>query len=341
MFDVMQTGTGPTGTGAAPPRRLYPRPRQPAADEPIGNVATRDRQRDRDPQRQDDAAQGQGRHLSQRRAADIGEFRRSASPSTTPPPSISPPTRRLPSTIMSMRTAASRTPRLFDVARGTVAFVAAAVAKTGDMKIRRRPRRSAFAAPPALSRCRKAPSAGDREQCRDQALSGRRRQSRPHRGQRSRRRAARFSDAGRQRLYDPARRGRHAFAAVPLAISPQQALRDQGFVRQVHAAQTLGRQIVTQRRIQRLQSPARNNPGANPARRPGPQKQNGLPQRPGSPQQPALPNRPGRPSQQSPDLHGQPGVPGAPRPGLQNRPGLQKVRPASPAPKGKPPKGKR
>src|SRR3981081_2639715 len=47
------------------------------------------------------------------------------------------------------------------------------------------------------------------------------------------------------------------FAALPLVISPQQALRDQRFVRQVHAAQSVGRQIVTQRRIQRLQNPTR------------------------------------------------------------------------------------
>jgi hypothetical protein len=77
---------------------------------------------------------------------------------------------------------------------------------------------------------------------------------------------------------------------VPLVISPQQALRDQGIVRQVHAAQSVGRQIVTQRRIQRQQNPNRNparvNPGATPPRQPGLQKQNGLPQRPGSPQQP-------------------------------------------------------
>ena len=35
------------------------------------------------------------------------------------------------------------------------------------------------------------------------------------------------------------------FTAAPLMISPQQALRDQGIVRQVHAAQNVGRQIVT------------------------------------------------------------------------------------------------
>jgi len=118
------------------------------------------------------------------------------------------------------------------------------------------------------------------------------------------------------------------FAALPLTISPHQALRDQGIVRQVHAAQSIGRRIVTQRRIQRLQ---------NPARRPGLQ-----PQRPGSPQRPGLPNGPGRQQlQQPPGLQPQPNVPGLQRPGLQNRPALQKLRPAGPAPKRKLPRERR
>jgi hypothetical protein len=105
------------------------------------------------------------------------------------------------------------------------------------------------------------------------------------------------------------------FAALPLAISPQQALRDQGFVRQVHAAQSVGRQIVTQRRLQRLQNPARG-----PARQPGVLRQNGLPRPPG--------------------LQRQPNAPGVLRPGLPNRPALQKLRPLS-APKGKLPQERR
>ena len=72
-----------------------------------------------------------------------------------------------------------------------------------------------------------------------------------------------------------------------------QALRDQGIVRQVHAAQSVGRQIVTQKRIERQQNPNRNNPRATPPRPPGPQRQNGLPPRPASPQPPGSPNRQG------------------------------------------------
>jgi len=48
-----------------------------------------------------------------------------------------------------------------------------------------------------------------------------------------------FLPKARQRLHDTPRGGAR-FAAVPLTISPQQALRDQGFVRQVHSTQTLG-----------------------------------------------------------------------------------------------------
>jgi hypothetical protein len=121
------------------------------------------------------------------------------------------------------------------------------------------------------------------------------------------------------------------FAAAPLVISPQQALRDQGIVRQVHATQSVGRQIVSQQRALRQANPARNNP----SRQPGLQRQNGLPQRPGSPQ-PGLQNRPGQPQ---PGLQRQPNAPGLQQPGLQNRPVQQPRRPA--APKAKPPKQKR
>jgi hypothetical protein len=145
------------------------------------------------------------------------------------------------------------------------------------------------------------------------------------------------------------------FAALPLAISPQQAQRDQGIVRQVHAAQSVGRQIVSQQRALRQANPARNNPRNNPARQPGPQRQNGSPQRPRSPS-PGQPNRPGQQQrqqqpqqqqqpqpQQPPGVQRQPNAPAAPgvqRPGLQNRPALQPPRRPA-APKGKQPKQKR
>jgi hypothetical protein len=56
------------------------------------------------------------------------------------------------------------------------------------------------------------------------------------------------------------------FTAAPLAISPQQAARDQGIVRQVHAAQSVGRQIVTQKHsapAKSGQNCSRRQPGAS------------------------------------------------------------------------------
>jgi hypothetical protein len=134
------------------------------------------------------------------------------------------------------------------------------------------------------------------------------------------------------------------FAVVPLLISPQQALRDRGFVRQVHAAQNFGRRIVTQRQIQRRQNP----PG-----RPGLQRQNGRPQQPGLQRQPGLqpgtPPRPGQPGVQQPGLPRQPGQPGLQRqpgaPGLQRpagqvRPGLPR-RPGAATPRQRSPQERR
>ena len=253
---------------------------------------------------------------------------------------------------------------LFDVARGTVAFVAAAVAHTGNMKISTPSAtlgirgttglievpQGASAANPSNVAIKLYPDADGRVGRIE--VSG-------HDGSR----LGSLTQGSSGFTIRPGAMGR--VAAVPLVISPQQALRDQGIVRQVHAAQNVGRQIVTQRRIQRQQNPngnpARVNPPANAPRPPGPQRQNGLPQRPGVPQQPGSPQRPGLPQQPGsshepalPNRTGQPqlqpppgaqprpNAPGVQRPGLQNRPALLPRRPAPPPPpKGKPRKEKR
>ena len=217
---------------------------------------------------------------------------------------------------------------LFDITKGTVAFVAAAVAKSGDMKISTPtatlgirgttglvevPEGAAAASPNnvAIKLYPDPDGHVGRIEVNDRAGA----------------RLGFLTQGSSGFTIRPGAMGR--FAAAPLAISPQQALRDQGIVRQVHAAQSVGRQIVTQKRIERQQNPARNNPArnpnANPPRQPGLPKQNGLPPRPGSPQQPGV--------------QPQPNAPGVRQPGLQNRPALQKPRPA--APKGKPAKQKR
>src|SRR6266704_1952395 len=251
---------------------------------------------------------------------------------------------------------------LFDVVKGTVAFVAAAVAKTGDMKISTPTATMGIRGTSGLVEVPEGASATSRNNVAIKL----------------------YPDAdgrvGRIEVHDRAgvrlgfltqgasgftiRPGTGArFAAVPLTISPQQALRDQGFVRQVHSTQNLGRQVVTQQRALRRANPALNNPNrTNQPRQPGPQRQNGLPQRPGSqppgsPNRPGLPPRAGQPQQpggraqpgsqnapgvrQPPNLQQQPNAPGVQRPGLQNRPQFQQRRPALPAPKGKPRKERR
>jgi len=240
---------------------------------------------------------------------------------------------------------------VFDIARGTVAFVAAAVARTGDMKI---------STPTATLGIRgttglvEVPQNASAASASDVAIKlypdpdGK--VGHIDVDDRGGARLGSLTQGASGFTIRPGAGGR--FTAAPLTISPQQALRDQGIVRQVHAAQSVGRQIVARQRALRQANPARNNNlRNNPARQPGPQRQNGLPrQRQGLPQQgQGLPNRPGQPGQSQPAglqrqgvqrQNVQPGAPGVVRPGLQNRPALQ--RPAlqqrrPPAPKGKPP----
>jgi hypothetical protein len=225
---------------------------------------------------------------------------------------------------------------LFNVAKGTVAFVAAAVAKSGDMKISTPTATLGIRGTTGLVEVPEGATAGGAN---DVAVKlypdpdGK--VGRIEINDRSGGRLGFLTQGASGFTIRAGAGGR--FAAVPLLISPQQALRDQGFVRQVHAAQNFGRQIVTQRQIQRRQ---------NPSARPGLQRQNGRPQpglqrqpglqpglRPGQPgvQQPGLPRQPGQPG-----LQRQPGVPGLQRPAGQIRPGLPR-RPPAAAPRQKPP----
>jgi hypothetical protein len=255
---------------------------------------------------------------------------------------------------------------LFDIVKGTVAFAAAAVAKTGDMRISTPTATLGIRGTTGLVEVPEGASAASANHVAiklypDADGKVGRIEVNDHSGAR----LGFLTQGASGFTIRPGAGGR--FAAQALAISPQQAQRDQGIVRQVHAAQTVGRQIVTQRQIQRQQNPARNNPArnpsnttpsnanpprnnpaANPPRQPGLPKQNGLPQRPGSPQQPAQPTRPGQPSQpaqpnrsekpglpQQPTAQPQPNAPGVQRPALQNRPAAQPPRRPAP-PKAKP-----
>ncbi len=198
---------------------------------------------------------------------------------------------------------------LFDIVKGTVAFAAAAVAKTGDMKISTPTAtlgirgttglvevpEGAIANNPnnvAIKLYPDADGSVGRIEVNDRAGA----------------RLGSLTQGASGFTIRPGAGGR--FAAQPLLISPQQALRDQGIVRQVHAAQSVGRQVVTEQRALRR---------ANPQRQNTPQRQNEL--RPGQPQPGVRQTAP------------------APRPGLQNRPVLQPKPPT--APRAKPPPQKR
>ncbi len=243
---------------------------------------------------------------------------------------------------------------LFDITRGTVAFVAAAVARTGDMKISTPSAALGIRGTTGLVEVPQGASASNPNNVAIKLYPDP--DGRVGHIDVSDRAGTRLGSLTQGASGFTIRAGAGGrFTAAPLMISPQQMARDQGIVRQVHAAQTVGRQIVTQQRALRQANPNRNNLRNNPAR-PGPQRQNNLAPRPGSPQQPgrqgqAQPTQPNRQIQQpQPRQPGQPGQPaqlqrppGAPaapaiaRPGVPNKPAA--LRPAPP--KKPPPKEKK
>ncbi len=259
---------------------------------------------------------------------------------------------------------------LFDVTKGTVAFVASAVAKTGNMKI---------ATPTATLGIR-----GTTGLVEVNGAGGGAHNIKLYPDPDGHVGIIEVTDRNGVRL-GTLTRGASGFTiragaggritAAPLTISPREAARDQGIVRQVHAAQNIGRQVVSEQRALRRANPNRNNNQRNAPARPGQQRQNNLQQRPGGPQQHALPNnrsgqqgRPGEPNRATeqgkpgqPNRAGQPGQPGQPNratgqvrpqqpPGAQrpNAPALRQgglpnrpAAPRRPPPPRKPPKEKR
>lgn len=222
---------------------------------------------------------------------------------------------------------------IFDIGKGTVAFVAAAVAKTGDMKI---------ATPTATLGIRGTTGVVDvPEGAAANSASNVNIKLYPDADGRvghidvndrtSGTRLGALTQASSGFAIRPgaASPGGMRFAAVPITIPPQQIARDRGFVSQVHAAQTTGRQIVTEQRdfrranpaaISRIprpaQPPQQQQLRPNPAPSQQPQRPNGQPgqnNRPGQ-QQPGTPNRQGT---QQPQRQGQGGgtQPGTPRAG--------------------------
>src|SRR6201999_3038712 len=145
---------------------------------------------------------------------------------------------------------------IFDIAKGTVAFAAAAVAKTGNMQITTPTSALGIRGTTGLV---EVPEGGA-------AATGANNiklypDADGHVGQievndRQGRRLGALTQ-GTSGFAIRGGPGGARFAAVPLTISPQQAARDTGFVRQLHATQTVGRQIVSDQRAFRR---ARSSP---------------------------------------------------------------------------------
>lgn len=212
---------------------------------------------------------------------------------------------------------------IFDIGKGTVAFVAAAVAKTGDMKI---------ATPTATLGIRGTTGVVDvPENAAASSASNVNIKLYPdadgrvgHIDVNDRTNGARLgalTQAASGFAIRPGAAGPGAmrFAAVPITIPPQQIARDRGFVSQVHAAQTTGRQIVTEQREFRRANPAAISRIPRPAQPPQQQQlrpntaPNQQPQRPnGQPGQPGQNNRPG---QQPPGVPNRQGAPAPQRQG--------------------------
>jgi hypothetical protein len=211
---------------------------------------------------------------------------------------------------------------IFAIGKGTVAFVAAAVARTGDMRI---------ATPTSTLGIRGTTGLVEVPESGGAAGSNVTIKLYPdadgHVGriEVNDRTGVRLGTMTQGASGFAIRPGVGRATAVPLTISPREAVRDQGFVRRVHAAQTVGRQIVTEQRAARRSNPNAPNRGNQPL----PQRQSPAPgqNRPGqrgapNRQEQQQQNQPGRPSETKPNTKrgAQPATPqreretGKPRP---------------------------
>lgn len=232
---------------------------------------------------------------------------------------------------------------IFDIGKGTVAFVAAAVAKTGDMKIATPTATLGIRGTTGVVDVPKGAAANSANNVNIKLYpdaDGRVGHIDVNdRASGTRLGALTQASSGFAIRPGAAGPGGVRFAAVPITIPPQQIARDRGFVSQVHAAQTTGRQIVTEQRDFRRANPAAISRIPRPAQPPQQQQlrpntaPNQQPQRPNRPpgqnnrpgqQQPGTPNRQGT---QQPQRQGQGGAtqPSTPRTG-QGRPQTQPQR---------------
>jgi hypothetical protein len=179
---------------------------------------------------------------------------------------------------------------LFDITKGTVAFVASAVAKTGNMKITTPTATLGIRGTTGLVEVNGAGGGAHNIKLYPDPDG--------HVGtidvnDRAGARLGSLTQGSSGFTLRPGAGGR--ITAAALVISPREAARDQGFVRQVHAAQAVGRRVVTEQRALRRANPNRNNLRNAPGQRQPGQRQNNLQQR--GPQQQNRAGEQGQPGQ--------------------------------------------
>jgi hypothetical protein len=212
---------------------------------------------------------------------------------------------------------------VFNVARGTVAFIAGQVAKTGDMKISTPSASLGIRGTTGVVDVPAGPGAGEAKIKLYPDTDGRVGQIEVYDRQGARLGA--LTQGASAFAIRPGPGGR--FAAVPFQIPPQEAARDRGVVQRLFASHNIGRQMAIQRR--QLRGPNRQRP--NNLRPNNNQRPNNLRQ-PGGPQQQ---NRGPQQQNRSPGFQ-QRGNPAAPqRGGLREK--LRKLNPFAPK-KNEPPR---
>ena len=245
----------------------------------------------------------------------------------------------------------SKNSGIFGIGKGTVAFVAAALAKTGNMQINTPTATLGIRGTTGLVEVPEGATAASANNVNIKLYpDADGRVGRIEVNDRQGARLGTLTQGASGFAIRPGAAGARA-AAVPLTISPQQAARDQGIVRQVHATQTVGRQIVTEQRAIRRANP----PGAQPQQRPPGQPGRQQPgttrpgqQQPGAPKGPAQPGTPKGEKKTQDTPKGEKQTQGTPQtpaqPAAQPRPGGQQQgaqRPQQQRPKPPPPPKKK
>jgi hypothetical protein len=223
---------------------------------------------------------------------------------------------------------------LFDVVKGTLAFVAAGVAKTGDMRIATPTATLGIRGTTGLVEVPEGATATSNNVAIKLYPDADGRVGRIEINDRGGAQLGTLTRGASGFTIRPDGIGGARFTAVPLTLSALQVQRDRSFVRQLHTTQNFGRQLVGEQRAFRRANPGVPYPNRGQPFRPGPQRQNMLPgqqnrpgqRQPGAPDRQGLQQRPGGPQQANPsrnDQHTLPGQPGGtrlPRTGQQGVP---------------------